>query len=296
MSEPTCVLITGAGGQLGRALTATAPTNLQCIPLRHAELDITDPATINITLDKYQPDAVINTAAYTAVDAAETDMTSATRLNATAPGLLAKAATARGIRMLHISTDFVFDGTTGRPYQPGDQPAPINAYGRSKYAGEQAVLSQQSNAFILRTAWLYGAHGRNFVNTMLRLMRERDRDTLDVVADQVGTPTSASSLAQALWAAVQLQASGIHHWTDAGVASWYDFAVAIAEEATLLGLLSRAPVVRPIRSQDYPTPAPRPAFSVLDKTATVAALQLTPTHWRQSLRAVLRFLAGRDHA
>lgn len=286
MPDPSRVLVTGAGGQLGRALQRSVPENLECIALDRAGLDVTDARAIARVLDTRKPQAVINAAAYTAVDEAETDVEAATRLNTTAPGLLAAATAQRGMRLLHVSTDFVFDGTAGRPYRPGDAPHPLNAYGRTKRAGEEAVLAAQPQALILRTAWVYSTAGRNFLDTMLRLMATRQ--ALDVVADQVGTPTCADGLAQALWRALERQLSGLHHWTDAGVASWYDFAVAIAEEATAIGLLARAPKIHPIRSEDYPTPARRPAFSVLDKTMTWTALDLTPPHWRTTLRNVCR--------
>lgn len=285
MPDRTRVLITGAGGQLGRALQRSVPVNVQCIALGRAELDVIDTGAIAQALDTHAPHAVINAAAYTAVDKAEADAEAATRLNATAPGLLAEATAQCGIRLLHVSTDFVFDGNSSRPYRPGDATNPLNVYGRTKRAGEQVVLAAQPEALVLRTAWVYGAEGSNFVKTMLRLMAAREE--LGVVADQIGTPTSADGLAQALWRALERELSGIHHWTDAGVASWYDFAVAIAEEATAIGLLAKIPRIKPIATADYPTPARRPAFSVLDKTATWAALDTTPTHWRVALRDVL---------
>jgi dTDP-4-dehydrorhamnose reductase len=182
----------------------------------------------------------------------------------------------------------VFDGNSSRPYRPNDQVGPISVYGRSKLQGEDAVAAADPDALIVRTAWVYAAQGTNFVNTMLRLMRERDR--LGIVADQIGTPTYAASLARALWTLAQAGATGIHHYTDAGVASWYDFAVAIEEEARDLGLLAQAVQVEPIATADYPTPARRPAYSVLDKSATWAALGGPAPHWRNNLRFMLREL------
>jgi len=184
----------------------------------------------------------------------------------------------------------VFDGASGRPYAPDDRPAPLGVYGRTKLAGERAALGLADRAVVVRTAWVYSRHGQNFVRRMLGLMRERDE--VRVVSDQVGTPTWAHSLADAIWTAVARPAlHGVLHWTDAGVASWYDFAVAIQEEAVALGLLDRAVPVRPITSAEYPTPARRPAHSVLAKEASWAALGRTPPHWRVNLRHMLAALA-----
>jgi len=283
------VLVTGAGGQLGQELQRTVPKEHELVALSSAELDVTDGKQIERALAGYEPAVVINTAGYTAVDKAESERERAQAVNGEAPGLLAGATLARGIRLVHVSTDFVFDGKKGSPYLPDDMPNPLGVYGETKLAGESAVIAADPDALVMRTAWVYSAHGQNFVNTMLRLMRERT--SLSVVADQVGTPTSARGLAQTVWRTVDLpEMKGVHHWTDAGVASWYDFAVAIQEEAHAWGLLDRAIPIRPIRTQDYPTPAQRPSYSVLDKTATWAALGFTPPHWRVSLREMIQSL------
>ncbi len=280
------VLITGADGQLGYELQRCAPDGVAAIALSRAGLDITDAAAIGACLDRYQPLALVNAAAYTAVDRAESEESLANAVNGTAPGLLAAACRERGVRLLHVSTDFVFDGTACSPYPPDAEPAPLGAYGRSKLAGERAVMNETDDALIVRTGWVYSAHGGNFVKTMLRLMAERDE--LTVVADQVGTPTWAAGLAGALWQAVSKPGlKGIYHWSDAGVCSWYDFAVAIEEEGRSLGLLDSATQVRPIPSADYPTPARRPAFSVLDKHSSWRDLAMTPVHWREQLRRML---------
>jgi dTDP-4-dehydrorhamnose reductase len=234
---------------------------------------------------------LFHAAAYTAVDAAETEPERAQAVNALGTAHVASAARRVSARLIHVSTDFVFDGTRGRPYTPDDRPQPLGAYGRSKLAGErEAVRLTDGAALVVRTAWVYAARGRNFVLTMLRLMRERDE--VGVVADQVGTPTWAHSLARAMWAAAQVELTGVHHWTDAGVASWYDFAVAIQEEALGLGLLDRAVPVRPLRTDEYPSRAHRPPYSVLDSSATRLALGLPAVHWRVNLRAMLRGLAN----
>jgi dTDP-4-dehydrorhamnose reductase len=280
------VLVTGASGQLGRALIATAPADLAIEPTDLAELDITDTAAVQVHVSATRPQLIINAAAYTAVDKAESDEATAYRINSEAVGNLAQAAGTVGARLVHVSTDFVFDGRQGTPYAPDSVPNPLSAYGRTKLAGEQAAGDA---ALIVRTAWVYSAQGSNFVRTMLRLMAERDQ--LRVVADQIGTPTFATGLAEVIWALAAQGASGIYHHTDSGTASWYDFAVAIQEEALACGRLTRAVPIEPIATTEYPTPAVRPAYSVLDKRATSALVGIAP-HWRVQLRRMLEELRG----
>jgi dTDP-4-dehydrorhamnose reductase len=291
MSGRLRVLITGADGQVGRATAAAAPGSVECRAVGRSALDITQSAQVEAYIGAFAPDVVINCAAYTAVDAAERNADLAARVNIDGPRNLAAAVAARsGARLLHISTDFVFDGRAGSPYAPCAAPAPLSIYGRSKLAGEQAVFDTLGKrAVVLRTAWIYAAQGRNFLLTMLRLMRERGG--VRVVCDQVGTPTAAASLADVLLLFAQrAELSGIFHWTDAGVASWYDFAVAIAEDAAACGLLRPGISVQPIATEEYPTAAVRPAYSVLDTRATRSALGVTGTHWRARLRTVLQEL------
>lgn len=285
------VLITGARGQVGRALIASAPSAVRLLALGHEDLDIADEAAVAACCAAFEPDLIINAAAYTAVDRAESEPELARRVNADGPACLARAARDRGARLLHVSTDFVFDGAASSPYRPEAAPNPLSVYGRSKLGGEIAVAEiLPDRGTVLRTSWVYDATGRNFLRTMLRLLQAKQ--PVRVVADQVGTPTAARSVAAALWAlARHSQAKGIYHWTDAGVASWYDFAVAIAEEATERGLLEGGAGVLPITTAEYPTPARRPPYSVLDKQGSLA-LGLTPTHWRQTLRTVLAELTG----
>jgi dTDP-4-dehydrorhamnose reductase len=282
------VLIVGAGGQLGRALLAVAPVDAQVRGVTRQELDVTDAHAVQVMVNQWRPQLIINAAAYTAVDKAESEPEMAERGNVLAPRNLARAAQAIKARLIHVSTDFVFDGHSSQPYAPDSATAPLGVYGRTKLAGEQAVQEVlNAGVLIVRTAWVYDANGRNFLRTMLRLMHECG--VVRVVADQVGTPTSAASLAKVIWQfATRDDLSGVYHWTDAGVASWYDFAVAIAEEAVAAGVLSTMPIITPIASHEYPTPAQRPAFSVLDKSATYQALALTPVHWRDQLRAVIK--------
>ena len=285
-------LIVGAGGQVGRALVAARPAEVDVVALGHMDLDISDAAAVDARLKECAPDVVINAAAYTAVDNAEKEPDAAKRANEIGPLNLARAASGLGeCRLLHVSTDFVFDGQSVTPYGPDSQAAPLGVYGQTKLDGERRVVGALGDrAIVLRTSWVYDSSGRNFVRTMLRLMNERR--AVRVVADQVGTPTSAHSVANVLWHFAQdKRLSGTYHWSDAGVASWYDFAVAIAEEGAALGLVPKDVEVTAIVTEEYPTPAKRPAFSVLDKRATVAALGIEPVHWRARLRTVLGEIA-----
>jgi dTDP-4-dehydrorhamnose reductase len=279
------VLVLGGAGQVARAVAQSVPAHHQVKALMRAELDIADEAAIARVLENFSPQWLVNGAAYTAVDRAEDEPTQAFAINDTAVGVLATAASRVGCRMLHLSTDFVFDGRSNRAYLPSDRPNPLSVYGDSKRGGEEKLLSA-NGGLVLRTAWVYAASGRNFVLTMLRLMNERDR--VNVVCDQIGAPTWASSIAGAIWGLIDVDApAGIYHWTDLGVASWYDFAVAIRDEALARGLLSRAVPVGPIPSSDYPTRARRPAFSVLNTADTRALIKAPARHWRHNLGMML---------
>lgn len=281
------VLITGGTGQLGRALVRSAPVGAELVVPDRATLDLTDSDAIAHAVIVHRPDVVVNCAAYTAVDRAESERELAHAVNAGAPEAFAVTCAALDTTLVQLSTDFVFDGAQGTPYAPYDEPKPLNVYGASKLAGERAVLDEgRLRGFIVRTAWVYAADGKNFVTTILRLLREKRR--ANVVADQIGTPTSAASLANAVWRVVADRGDpAVLHHTDAGVASWYDFAVAIGEEATALGLLEPGWVVAPIPTTAFPTSARRPAYSVLDKGASWARLGIQPNHWRVELRRVL---------
>jgi dTDP-4-dehydrorhamnose reductase len=283
------VLITGAKGQLGYELPRTVPAGYHCILTDVAELDITDAIAVNAYVAQCKPDVIINSAAYTAVDKAEEEQALATAINEIGAKNLAQVSKDNGIKFIQTSTDFVFSGQGCSPYIVDAPTKPQGVYGQTKDDGDKAVLTiLGKDAFIIRTAWLYSAHGNNFVKTMLRLLSERD--VLGIIADQVGTPTWAHSLAEAIWKAIALDATGIHHWTDAGVASWYDFAVAIQEEGLALGLLDKKAQVNPLTTADYPTPASRPAYSVLDKSTTWKTLGIQSEHWRDALRKMLREL------
>ena len=291
MSTLRRVLITGTGGQVGTALLRAAPPDVELCAVSHSKLDITDAEQVERTVADFAPDAIVNAAAYTAVDRAESEPEAAFRVNSTGPRNLALAAQRVGARLLHVSTDFVFDGNASSPYKPDDELHPLSAYGKTKASGEREIRQLlPSSSCIVRTAWVHSAHGANFVKTMVRLMKERGR--VNVVSDQIGTPTSAASVAEVLWnLTARPDVAGVFHWTDAGVASWYDFAVVIAEEAAARGLLRTPAVVRPITTAEYPTAAKRPRYSVLDSTALIARLGIEPQHWRTTLKRVIEELA-----
>jgi len=277
------VLITGSGGQLGTALQQTAPDYAQISAIDVQHVDLTDAAALTARIEEEAPDLIINAAAYTEVDKAESEENLARAINAGAVATMVAALDQIGGKLVHVSTDFVFDGTSARAYRPDDAVRPISVYGRTKAEGEAHL---RGSDILVRTAWVYAAGGANFVRTMIRLMKERDE--LGVVADQIGSPTWAKGLAHTIWGLVEADAVGTFHHSDAGVASWYDFAFSIAEEAQALGLLDAIPTIRPITTADYPTPAARPAFSLLDCSDTRALLGDTAVHWRTNLRAMLK--------
>lgn len=285
------VLLMGAKGQLGSELQATCPENVVLVATDRNTLDISQAAQISTALAEYQPNVIINAAAYTAVDKAESDAQNADAINHLAVKNLAQAVAEwnktqqQAIYLLHVSTDFVFDGQQSTPYAPTDTTNPQGVYGASKLAGEKAIQAYCPSAGIVRTSWLYSVYGNNFVKTMLRLMAERD--ALGVVVEQVGSPTWTRTLAETLWQFAEQKPQGVFHCSDDGVASWYDFAVAIQEEASALGLLNKTVAITPLRTEQYPTPARRPAYSVMDKRSTEQQLDYTLPHWRDSLRKML---------
>lgn len=290
------ILVTGKNGQLGSELQKTCPSNVELICFGSKELDISNAEQVNELLITHSPDIVINAAAYTAVDKAETDTDTAYAVNEQGAANLANACKNIDAKLIHISTDFVFDGTSTMPYTASDATNPLGVYGASKLAGEQAINEiLGSQATIVRTAWVYSVFGNNFVKTMLRLMAEKEQ--LGIVGDQVGTPTWAAGLANMLWALVAKARSEqvlnteniatILNWTDAGVASWYDFAVAIQELAIEQGLLAKSIPISAIPAASYPTPAKRPAFSVLNKAQAEEISGVKTVHWRTQLKAML---------
>lgn len=286
MTTPITVLLTGAKGQLGYELRRSCPAHIRLIPTDTEQLNITRLQQVEAAIAEYKPDCIINCAAYTAVDKAESDQEMAYAINATGVQLLAEVCLANKKRphLIHVSTDFVFDGQANQPYAVDAPTTPLGVYGASKLAGEQA-LKDYPNALTIRTSWLYSAHGANFVKTMLRLMNEKDQ--LGVIYDQVGSPTWAFTLAETIWALQAKNTTGVLHCSDNGIASWYDFALAIQDEALTIGLLAQEIPVKPIRSSQYPTPAKRPAYSVMDKSLTEEALGKTLPYWRDTLRMML---------
>ena len=292
------ILITGAKGQLGRTLehywgdfglAGNNELNLYDI----GSLDLTIAGSVEKELNSLKPRTILNTAAYTSVDDAETDQDAAFAVNASAVATLAGWAASNDCFMVHISTDFVFDGSKSTPYLPTDNARPLSVYGSSKLAGEAALQSWLPDRHtIIRTSWLYSEYGENFVQTMLRLMNQKDE--LGVVADQVGSPTSTHSLVALLLTILgQGIKPGIYHWTDGASVSWYEFAKAIQQEAIDQGLLGRKIPIKPLTTKEYSAPAVRPAYSVLDRSKTLNDIGMRATDWQQELRLVIKQVASR---
>ena len=280
------ILVTGANGQLGREmqrLGAVSPNNYIFTDV--AELDVTDAGAVLRAAEQTRAEAIVNCAAYTNVERAEEDEATADRLNRLAPANLAAAAAATGATLIHISTDYVFDGTAHLPYAEQAPTAPLGVYGRTKLAGEQAVAASGCSYLILRTAWLYSAFGNNFLKTMLRLTAERE--SLSVVFDQIGTPTYAGDLALGIFSVIeggQLRGNeGLYHFSDEGACSWYDFAVEIAAAVGH----DKCRIV-PCHTAEYPSKAPRPAYSVLDKSKFKTTFGIEIPHWRESMLYCLK--------
>ena len=274
------ILITGCNGQLGNEMQLLAKVNPQheFFFTDVEELDITDGATVDAFVQDNRIDGIVNCAAYTAVDKAEENETLCQQLNATAPGYLAEAINKRGGWMVQVSTDYVFDGTNHTPYKEDEPTCPNSVYGRTKLAGEQNVMTHCKKAMIVRTAWLYSTFGNNFVKTMLRLGREKD--SLGVIFDQIGTPTYARDLAVAIMAAVNKGiVPGIYHFSNEGVCSWYDFTKMIAEYSEQTSC-----DIQPCHSNEFPSPVIRPAYSVLDKTKIKETFGISVPYWTDSLK------------
>jgi len=283
------LLVTGASGQVGCEVAGlfTRRGHGVIAPPRE-ELDLLRPDRILHAVSVYRPDWVINCAAYTQVDQAESEAATAFRINRDGAESLAQAAARSGGRMLQVSTDYVFDGLQTRPYRETDETRPGSVYGCSKLAGEQAVQAALPDAIVLRTAWVYGVHGRNFAKTMLRLAGEGRE--LRVVNDQQGTPTAAADIARAIAGLVDCDTRGVFHFTAAGATTWYGFAAAILEEARAVGFDLKTDAAVPITTAEYPTAAARPAYSVLDTAKIRPCLDRPAPAWRDSLRTMLREL------
>lgn len=274
------ILVTGANGQLGNEMQVLAKENLQhtyCFT-DIQELDICDKDAVEAYITEKQIELVVNCAAYTAVDKAEDNPELCDKLNHVAPGILARAAQAQGAGIIQVSTDYVFDGTAHIPYTEDAPTCPNSVYGSTKLAGEQEVLKLCEKAVVIRTAWLYSIYGNNFVKTMIRLGQERE--TLGVIFDQIGTPTYAHDLARAIYAIINKGLErGVYHFSNEGVCSWYDFTVAIHRMAGI-----DTCKVSPLHTADYPAKAPRPHYSVLDKTKIKTTFNIEIPHWEESLR------------
>lgn len=274
------ILITGANGQLGSEMRLLSSENSQYnyFFTDVQELDICDEQAVKEFVDNRRIDLIVNCAAYTAVDNAEDNIQLCTKLNAIAPGYLAKAAQSRGAAIIQISTDYVFNGTNHTPYTEDEKSCPASVYGSTKLEGEQNVLNSCTNSMVIRTAWLYSTFGNNFVKTMIRLGKEKE--SLGVIFDQVGTPTYARDLAKAIYAAINKGVvRGIYHFSNEGVCSWYDFTMAIHRLAGI-----ETCKVKPLHTADYPTKAARPHYSVLDKTKIKETFGIEIPHWEVSLK------------
>jgi dTDP-4-dehydrorhamnose reductase len=283
------VAVTGAAGQLGTDLCrCLRDSGHEAVALTRRDLDLAHSDQVRETISALAPDWVVNCAAYTQVDRAESEAEQAFAVNRDGARALAQAVARTSGRLLQVSTDFVFDGSQSHPYREEDAASPLGVYGHSKWEGEQAVLDCLPGVLIVRTAWVHGAHGQNFVKTILRLASERER--LTIVDDQVGSPSWTGDIATALVCLMEQQAAGIFHYTNEGVASWYDFAWAILEEARGLGLLAKDCELVPIPTSAYPTPARRPAYSVLSKEKIRACLGTAIPHWREGLQSMMREL------
>ncbi|MBL7972093.1 MAG: dTDP-4-dehydrorhamnose reductase [Prolixibacteraceae bacterium] len=278
------ILVTGANGQLGSEIGKISGEfpDVEFAFTDVAELDITNPENVAAFLSGFRPDFIVNCAAYTAVDKAETDISTATLLNATAVGILAQQSAKVGCKMIHISTDYVFDGNGPRPYREDDEVDPQSVYGKTKLEGELLCQKYNPESLIIRTSWLYSAFGSNFVKTMVRLGAERSE--LGVIADQIGTPTNAADLARAILSVISSVASGetrftpgVYHYSNEGVASWYDFTKAIFD------ITGTKCTVKPIATEDYPSPVKRPPYSVMNKSKIKLIFGLQIPHWRDSL-------------
>ncbi|HYF29718.1 MAG TPA: dTDP-4-dehydrorhamnose reductase [Chitinophagaceae bacterium] len=287
MSKPI-ILVTGANGQLGNEFRElqTGYPGYAFIFLSKQELSISNADSVQAAFERYHPQWCVNCAAYTAVDKAETEIDLAMAINAAAAGILAETCAEYGTRFIHISTDYVFNGSSAQPYRESDATAPINAYGLSKLRGERLVMQYNPDAIIIRTSWVYSFFGNNFVKTMMRLMKEKE--SINVVDDQVGSPTYAADLAQVIMHIItqDAPASGIFHYSNEGRISWYEFALAIKD------LTGSRCQVNPIPSSQYPTPAKRPQYSLLDKTKIASTFLVPIAHWKESLEICVRKFAG----
>ena len=274
------IIVTGSNGQLGSELKELSPHHSEAdfIFFTRNELSIADNVALQNAFQLYQPNYFINCAAYTAVDKAEEEKELASEINGTAVGAIANLCQQNNCRLIHISTDYVFDGLANKPLKESDEVNPVNAYGESKLLGEQLALKNNSDTIIIRTSWVYSSYGKNFVKTMMRLMKEKE--SIGVVSDQIGSPTYAADLAQAIMQIITQNKwiSGIYNYSNAGVISWFDFA------SEIKSLTNASCVINPITTDQFPTPAKRPAYSVLDKAKVQSTFNIELKDWKESLK------------
>jgi len=292
------IILTGSTGQLGQTLTNSKPDKVNLIKTTRDIINLEDSTDCENFIYKIEPDWIINCAAYTNVDKAEKEKEVARKINSIAPLSFAKALKKTGGKILHLSTDFVFDGERGLPYNINQKINPINFYGVTKAEAEESIkeiLFENNQALILRTSWVISEYGNNFVLKILNLLK--NKKILNVVCDQIGTPTSTHSLAEACWRVINkdsskdsnlLKNNPIMHWSDSGVASWYDVAIAVQEIARELKILKNSSVIKPVLSEDFKTIAKRPHFSVLNCLKSYERLDLNPIHWRKALKLILK--------
>ena len=288
------ILLTGSNGQLGKALIEKKPEDMNLVLSNRDSFDLTSKSQLESFIKECKPDLILNAAAYTAVDKAESEKDLAFNVNALAPKYLAEISMEFGIKLLHISTDFVFDGSQNFPYKTNQKRSPISVYGYTKSCGEEFIeniMKDSNDGFIVRTSWLMGPVGKNFARTILKLVSERDQ--INIVSDQIGCPTTTLSLSTYCWEVINIINKGkilpkILHYTNSGIASWYDIAVAIKEIGLELGLFKNGAEILPIKAIDYPTPAIRPVYSVLDCSSSLEFSDFsTRSHWRTALKEVL---------
>ncbi|MCX3078641.1 dTDP-4-dehydrorhamnose reductase [Klebsiella michiganensis] len=280
------VLLTGANGQLGQCLQDRVPNDWDVWATDTSELDITNKDLVLAAVSKYKPDVIVNAAAYTAVDKAESDITTARLVNKIGPENLAIAASKNDAMFVHVSTDYVFDGTASIPYEESDETNPLGVYGLTKLEGENAVENVLPNAIILRTAWVFSEYGNNFVKTMLKLAK--DRDSLGIVSDQRGCPTYAGDIANAIIRLIQSNTNGgIFHFCGDEEVSWSEFAQAIFDTAVEAGKLSKPPIINGITTEEYPTPAKRPAYSTLN-CSKITTYGISSSQWRRALKEIIQ--------
>ncbi|NLV23544.1 MAG: dTDP-4-dehydrorhamnose reductase [Deltaproteobacteria bacterium] len=282
MGAPIKLVLIGANGMLGQTVQEALPVGYELVAGNYPQVDLLQPSLVAKILQESSPDIIVNCAAHTAVDACEKEQELALHINGEGPGLLAALAKKLAAVLVHVSTDYVFDGASSIPYREEDDTGPQSAYGRSKLAGEQAILERGlERFFIVRTSWLYGPHGKNFVETILRLAGEKEE--IRIVADQIGSPTLTDDLAGGLFRLLKTELFGVYHFSNEGKCSWHEFACAIVEGARQRGAKLKVERIVPIRTEDYPLPAPRPAFSLMDKGKYRAATGCDVPHWREAL-------------